>query len=68
MQHENRHTYFKLATEDRKKCGLAQLKKNGIFRKEMIYKKPTVDHHISVLKQFDLVSHEVEETRDKIVK
>lgn len=66
MPHENRHTYFKLAQDQPRKCGLAQLRKNKIFRKDMIYNKPDTEHHISVLKQFDLIKHDVSVIRDKI--
>ena len=66
MPNENRHTYFKLAAENQKKCGLAQLKKNKIFRKDMIYNKSTEDHHVSVIKQFNLIKHDIATPRDEI--
>ncbi|MFA8344299.1 MAG: hypothetical protein ACEPO8_15100 [Rhodothermaceae bacterium] len=66
MPHENRHTYFKLAAENQRKCGLAQLRKNKIFRKDMIYNKPETEPKLSVMKQFDLINHDISTTRDKI--
>lgn len=66
MPHENKHTYFKLAAENTKKCGLAQLKKNKIFRKDMIYNKSNMEQNVSVIKQYDLIDHNVSSNRDEV--